>query len=134
MNRELVVKWIKALRSGKYKQAIGPLRTLDNRFCTQGVLHEISGHVPFGPARFGGVFGWAEDEYDPKLFTVPVGSQVFGYKLEAKTETANGVGLSIFKEAGKMNNLGFTFAAIADKIEEMAGISKEIHHEQPVLA
>ena len=34
-------KWVEALRSGKYEQGKGRLRTLDNHFCCLGVLYDI---------------------------------------------------------------------------------------------
>lgn len=36
-------KWVKALRSGKYKQGIGALRTYDDKYCCLGVACEIFG-------------------------------------------------------------------------------------------
>lgn len=41
MNKVIADKWIKALRSGKYKQGTGRLRD-DNQFCCLGVLCDIS--------------------------------------------------------------------------------------------
>ena len=36
-------KWVKALRSGKYKKGKGALRARDNTFCCLGVLCDIKG-------------------------------------------------------------------------------------------
>lgn len=41
MNKEIAKKWVKALRSGKYKQGKGFLRTTKNEYCCLGVLCEI---------------------------------------------------------------------------------------------
>ena len=41
MNKELKAKWIEALRSNKYTQCQGRLRTKDNRFCALGVLADV---------------------------------------------------------------------------------------------
>ena len=38
MKKEIAEQWIAALRSGKYKQAYGQLRTKTNSFCCLGVL------------------------------------------------------------------------------------------------
>ena len=38
MNPEVKEKWVAALRSGKYKQGQGELRSRHNRFCCLGVL------------------------------------------------------------------------------------------------
>ena len=40
MNKKIKAKWLKALRSGKFKQGKDQLR-LGNRFCCLGVLCEI---------------------------------------------------------------------------------------------
>lgn len=40
MNKRIAKKWIKALRSGKYKQSTGTLRT-DRGFCCLGVLCDL---------------------------------------------------------------------------------------------
>lgn len=40
MNKRIKAKWVKALRSGKYKQARGVLKK-DTRFCCLGVLTDI---------------------------------------------------------------------------------------------
>lgn len=49
MNPEWKEKWVNALRSGKYKQARGYLRTGDNRFCCLGVLCDVSNKVEWLP-------------------------------------------------------------------------------------
>lgn len=41
MDKKLKTKWLKALRSGKYKQGKGVLRTADNKFCCMGVLVDV---------------------------------------------------------------------------------------------
>lgn len=38
MRKEDANKWLKALRSGDYKQGNGHLKTADNKFCCLGVL------------------------------------------------------------------------------------------------
>jgi len=46
MDPELKRKWIKALRSGKYKQGRGQLwRKSDNSYCCLGVLEAIQGNM-----------------------------------------------------------------------------------------
>lgn len=42
MKRSVAMKWIKALRSGKYEQGKGRLKTNDKKFCCLGVLCDIS--------------------------------------------------------------------------------------------
>lgn len=38
MKKNIAMKWVKALRSGKYKQGRDRLRTENNKFCCLGVL------------------------------------------------------------------------------------------------
>lgn len=38
MNQKVKRKWVKALRSGKYKQGFGSLRDKEDNFCALGVL------------------------------------------------------------------------------------------------
>lgn len=41
MKKEYADKWIEALRSGKYEQGQGTLRTKDDKFCCLGVLCDL---------------------------------------------------------------------------------------------
>lgn len=41
MNPKIKVKWLAALRSGKYKQGRNALRPTDDRFCCLGVLCDV---------------------------------------------------------------------------------------------
>ncbi len=41
MDKRLKSKWVKALRSGKYKQGFGALKS-DNSYCCLGVLCDVS--------------------------------------------------------------------------------------------
>jgi len=41
MNSKIKKLWLKALRSGKYKQGRGQLKTHENKFCCLGVLCDI---------------------------------------------------------------------------------------------
>lgn len=43
MNKKLKAKWLKALRSEKYKKGRGQLRSKENRFCCLGVLADVAG-------------------------------------------------------------------------------------------
>lgn len=42
MKKKIAEKWVKALRSGKYKQAIGKLKSVTGGYCCLGVLCNIS--------------------------------------------------------------------------------------------
>lgn len=52
--------WIKALRSGNYKQGRAILRTLDNEFCCLGVFCDINNV----PAKEADVFVYNFGDYD----------------------------------------------------------------------
>lgn len=44
MKKAIAMKWVEALRSGKYKQGLGRLHNPDtNTYCCLGVLRDISG-------------------------------------------------------------------------------------------
>jgi hypothetical protein len=43
VDAELKEKWLKALRSGQYRQGTGRLRTADDCYCALGVLCDTSG-------------------------------------------------------------------------------------------
>ena len=53
MDAATKAKWVAALRSGKYKQGTGQLRTEDDCYCCLGVLCDISG-----------VGQWVRSEHD----------------------------------------------------------------------
>jgi hypothetical protein len=42
MNKELIKRWVEALRSGKYQQGRLSLRNISNQFCCLGVLCDIA--------------------------------------------------------------------------------------------
>lgn len=42
MNKEIKKMWVDALRSGKYKQGQGWLRTANNKYCCLGVLCDLA--------------------------------------------------------------------------------------------
>lgn len=41
MNKDSKVKWVEALRSGRYEQARNQLRTPNDKFCCLGVLADV---------------------------------------------------------------------------------------------
>jgi hypothetical protein len=108
MNQEIKARWVEALRSGKYKQGKGTLRTLNNQYCCLGVLCDISGlsdwesHINQDAYSYCNVLGvlpdlvmqWADlGRRDPYI-------------------DASGVSLS------GVNDFGLSFSEIADIIEE----------------
>lgn len=64
MNKRVKRAWIKALRSGKYKQGRGALRNWDNTYCCLGVLCDLYARRRLTPPNqkwrlVGGRYRWA---------------------------------------------------------------------------
>lgn len=51
MKKELKQKWVEALRSGKYEQGKGVLRTFTDRFCCLGVLCDVLDQSVWGDVQ-----------------------------------------------------------------------------------
>ena len=96
-------KWLKALRSGKYKKGRSFLRKKD-RYCCLGVLMDI-----VCPEQ------WRRAETEFEIYTVcSNGETDFPSKYQLKK-----IGLSFpyAEQLAKHNDRGWSFARIADKIE-----------------
>lgn len=91
MNKKLKVKWVKALRSGKYRQAEGELRSKNGAYCCLGVLRSV---MHPGSSK-------VEDNY---------------LCLEHQKEA--GLTLSLQQRLGDMNDRGKSFSHIADWIQK----------------
>jgi len=119
--QEFVALWVKALRSGKYRQGIGVLKMVDTvngaRYCCLGVLCEIAGIsgvltkrrtridvVEFGP--------WPSKEGV---------SQDKAYFLPHPSWFREATGLFVVDmiSLSNLNDRGRSFGEIADKIEEL---------------
>ncbi len=113
LNKELVTKWVEALRSGKYKQTKGSLHKGD-AFCCLGVLCDITG------------VQWTE-----RKVKASIPEYVIEYKDESSQGSAwlgltnsirNQIGLS-FQQECKLANLNdvqsYNFNEIAIEIEKM---------------
>lgn len=103
MDQELKAKWVKALRSGDYKQTQDFLRDEDG-FCCLGVLCDVAGAVwEDGTPRIDGI-------------SVKHGGRVeflsaefsWGVRLRAEDQ----------KRLAGMNDAGSPFSEIADYIEQ----------------
>lgn len=101
-------KWLKALRSRKYKQGLGTLRSPDNRFCCLGVACDIyqpetwvEGGCYFLTSNF-------EDSYPHERDLPKKVSEVLLQKYNNKT---------IGYELANMNDSGKKFYQIARWIE-----------------
>ena len=101
MNKDIKVKWLEALRGGKYKQCKGRLRDTSNGFCCLGVLADVNGES-WGVQKFDRIELEGTDD------------------LEGTTYWANGTGLRMSQAStlAKLNDAGKSFSQIADHIEE----------------
>jgi hypothetical protein len=100
MNKEIKEKWVKALRSGEYKQGTTNLYDKDRHtYCCLGVLAKISGYHPNTVKRKG-------EEY-----------------LAATKEREFGLDYDLQQKLGRMNDGSagydrYSFPQIADWIEK----------------
>lgn len=115
MNQRIKKLWIKALRSGKYKQGEGYLRRNGDaeRFCCLGVLCDLYRKAT------------GEGEWSDRAFCLPDGSfsasvlpvRVIEWAgLSAHTDPMN-PRLGRVHNASSLNDNGKTFSEIADRVE-----------------
>lgn len=114
MDKKLKTKWLKALRSGKYTQGKGALRTADNKFCCLGVLVDVMDKK-----------AWPKTTETVSTLILGIDAQVECYVAEnngtgISPETRDRIGLkgSIHSDLIEMNDSGKSFKLIADRIEE----------------
>ena len=60
MNQEIKELWIKALRSGKYKQTTGKLKSIEGSYCCLGVLCDLYTEKT-------GIGKWKENTYHTRF-------------------------------------------------------------------
>ncbi len=114
VNKELVKKWVAALRSGDYKQGREQLRNGD-QFCCLGVACDIV------KEQIG--IDWNGDRFDKKLSFLPDSvTGVFG-EIDSILDTTLPITYKTFARIGGKtligyNDRGATFEEIADIIEE----------------
>ena len=98
--------WVEALRSGKYKQGQGVLRSADDHYCCLGVLCDLAGvewNTGYTGNYHAGVGQFATAPFEVTDFV--------GLANEAGSFGAGGDGLAT------RNDSGATFEEIADLIE-----------------
>lgn len=113
MNKEIKTLWVKALRSGKYKQGRGALRNTNNEFCCLGVLCDV--------ARKEGVIGRPKKMKDEGLYAYgPIGNSGVLPTVVKEWAGLTGVNPYIGPEAASNWNDAEkkSFDEIADLIEE----------------
>lgn len=108
---ELQIKWLKELRSGKYKQGYGGLRNRDNEFCCLGVLCDIS---PWDGAWEPPGFGKAYYSY------VASGGEEFDAVLPEELMADVGLSLKEIRDLADLNDRRrLMFEQIADHLEQL---------------
>jgi hypothetical protein len=105
VDAELKTKWVEALRSGRYKQGRGCLRSGDN-YCCLGVLCDVSGVGQWG----------TKDYYSSDCYSV--GMDTACYALPVKIIQSEGLSDSTINTLCVLNDeTKASFAEIADYIE-----------------
>ena len=64
MQPDLKAKWVKALRSGEYRQGREHLRTADGAYCCLGVLACIAGYDPYDEFGYEADYGTKATVHD----------------------------------------------------------------------
>jgi len=106
MNNDVKAKWIKALRSGKYKQTQGTLKD-KHGFCCMGVLCDLYDTNGWGePKSLGSYRFLGETGLPPKIVSLWADLNV--HQKQRRSD----------KELYQLNDMGSTFLEIADIIEE----------------
>jgi hypothetical protein len=100
MNEAWAKRWVKALRSNRYKQGAGSLKTRDGRYCCLGVLCKVA-RVKFDPV----------DSYIPYGVAEKLGMKSITGLLPSSS------GLRGSFDLATANDRGVSFAEIADCIE-----------------
>lgn len=116
MDPEVKVKWLEALRSGKFTQGVGYLKTYSGCNCCLGVLAEVNG-VPSAPApddyEEGSYFYSFPDrersEFDDNIQTP---DNYCGIHPKARNHLMN------MNDGSESVDRRYSFAEIADYIEE----------------
>jgi hypothetical protein len=120
MNPEFKRKWVEALRSGRYKQGRGVLRSSDDEFCCLGVACDLFGEEEWSPGVACDLFGKGEWSPRPVLDCYMYEHKGVKNAVLPVPSVLDKVGLSS-RTAGYlavMNDNGATFPEIADYIEE----------------
>ena len=71
MNTEIKTKWLEALRSGKYQQGRGILRSVNNEYCCLGVLCDLVAPDKWTKPEKGTAMFFMSNNGDKKLHFPP---------------------------------------------------------------
>lgn len=121
--RAIWEKWIRALRSGKYKQGAGKLRSEKDEFCCLGVLSDITHPDHWGKNSAGcythGVCGSPPASVlNPFLKQESGMKSTLGFHISAMVQTDKGNIDIPHLSLTALNDDGIHFSEIADIIEK----------------
>jgi hypothetical protein len=125
MKAELKQKWVEALRSGKYVQGTGVLRTTADEYCCLGVLCDLVDRSAWGVAEE--ILTCVNSEDVPRVaydFHSHGDSSHYSlpFSLELSLKLTDTVPLI------NMNDAGESFGAIADWIEQNIPADESTKH------
>lgn len=113
MKKEIAKIWINALKSGKYGQTKGVLKS-DNGYCCLGVLCQISKLGEFKQLIGNDIISFVLPSGNMSCSSLP--SEVLGW-ADMADELGNFNESDSFSTLSLLNDSGKTFAEIADIIE-----------------
>lgn len=116
MNKEFKQKWIDALRTGKYQQGRGVLRTDNNCFCCLGVLCDLVDPNGWRSANLieTSVEGTDVSQEAHPFYVGEIGSAV---SLPSTLRERLGLHIADVSALIRMNDSGMPFESIAKHIE-----------------
>ncbi len=128
MNKDVIRKWIKALRGGGYKQCFGKLH-IDDRFCVLGVLCDIHSKEEgeewkrdkfYSDIRKSDIYRYrANLDILPRVVEHWANVDMGGALLNQAVDQD---GTDFVQSLTGLNDLGIGFEALADIIEKRAKI------------
>ena len=120
MKKKIMEKWVKALRSGEYKQGEGNLCDSKNNFCCLGVLTELFIQEKHKKTKNGKIkYGWEEKNgflifEGETLFLAKQVMKWSGMNTNSGTIKTNSLA---YKSLANLNDKKFSFKELADIIE-----------------
>jgi hypothetical protein len=112
MNEEIRERWVRALKSGEYKQGYGRLR-IGNKYCCLGVLCDLAARDGIVNAHEEDGYIAGEFSYDGSRFALPA-AVVKWAGLREQDPFMNRAQNNL----GTLNDTGWSFRTIAQHIKE----------------
>jgi hypothetical protein len=109
MKSEIKERWLKALRSGEYKQGTDRLYSLDGSFCCLGVLADIF------IREMGGKWKWEKDDHYVHYIFSGCYKDIYLLPMEVREWAGK---IENEKRLATLNDSGSTFEEIAKVIEK----------------